>query len=190
MFPLTQTLPNVQRVRRLVDLRGGLYLNGLKFQYFHLHIRNLAGVLQQGFSSDGYNVPTNGIDHIPSYADRLFSKAFDWGWVTLPTISTTVDFGTGGCGIVSGNTQMLAFNTDRMNWRGLAGWCSCIYYDANVVYPRPSLFSGNFSAGSTSTKQYPAIYLTRGTTANNFDINTTNITSGKELILQYAAFVP
>jgi len=189
MLGLSLTLPNVQRIRRLVDLCGGLYLNGLKFQSFHLHIRNSGGVLQQAFSSDGYNVPTNGIDHIPAYADRIFCKAVDFGWTTLPTLSSVVDFGTGGGGILSGSLQQYFFNTEGMYWRGLAAFAKVVYHDANVNYPRVGLFTGAPNVNGV-TKQRPGMYLTRGVTANNFDITTTNIPSGKEMIIQYAAFLP
>jgi hypothetical protein len=158
--------------------QGSIPLTSQTMNSFIVEIINTAGTLQARLMGDAVSGGAAG------YASKIVNQ--NNSLVNVPTVAVGQDFSSNGLGI-TGNT--IVFNTAAQTIANYFGQCIVEYYDGNVS-PGPRAYGGFVSRNvNGNTVIRLEIYLVTILTAGAFTINTTNLPSGKLILVRWTGFL-
>jgi hypothetical protein len=157
-----------------------------KFQAFILGLKNAAGTLQHEIAAEGAGLAA------ASFADKITgaSNAFS----NTPLVTSGVGFTAGG-GIDNATQNRFVFNVPDQNIGAgvgeFAGLTTIAYWSGGATATsappivRPALISSNVNG----VTQYRLVFQFFDSTGAAWNINTTNLASGKEMQVMFLGLI-
>lgn len=155
---------------------AAISLGSQLLQAFCVRITNTAGTLQHNI------VGMTGTNTASAYATKISGASTTLA--NTPTVGAGTGF-TSGAGITGNN---LVLNTADQDTATFIGWSAVEYYDGNVtaVIAFPQFTNRNVNG---VTQDRLEIKFINPMTGANWDINTSNLPSGKTILVRFMGFL-